>query len=241
MDLVHIAWAMDLAKKYSSARQMLAINVECVMVNIAKVQYDKLAKAAAELKYADGSPKLRLKRRNAATHDGDFRVRDAPPPVADAPTPQPVGPWRDAENPSADVVAKALLEDSGALLVGVGGTGNTHLVNEVIQQLHDLGHQVATVVYTHLAAQNMEGCTIHNFLHKHPAFSGILVIGESSFVPMALWNELARYQLSGAKFLVLGDFRGQTLPACNSGCGQEVSHDVEESVFVRSLCARTRV
>ena len=123
MDLVHIAWAMDLAKKYSSARQMLAINVDCVIVKIAKVQYEKLAKAAAELKYADGSPKLRLKSRNAATYDGDVRVKDAPPPVADASTPRPVGPWRDAENPSADVVTKALLEDSGALLVGVGGTG----------------------------------------------------------------------------------------------------------------------
>ena len=64
---------------------MLAINVDCVIVNIAKVQYKKQAKAAAELKYADGSPKLSLKSRNAATHDGDVRVGDAPPPVADAP------------------------------------------------------------------------------------------------------------------------------------------------------------
>ena len=48
---------------------MLAINVDCVIVDLAKVQYEKLAKAAAELKYADGSPKLRLKRRNAATYD----------------------------------------------------------------------------------------------------------------------------------------------------------------------------
>ena len=96
---------MYLAKKYSCATQMLASNVDCVIVNIAKVQYEKLAKAAAELKYVDGSPKLRLKGRNAATYDGDVRVGDAPPPVADAPTPQPVGPWRDAENPSADVVA----------------------------------------------------------------------------------------------------------------------------------------
>ena len=123
MELVHIAWAMDLAKTYSSARQRLAINVDCVIVNLAKVQYEKPAKAAAELKYADGSPKLRLKSRNAATYDGDVRVRYAQTPVADAPTPQPVGLWRDAENPSADVVAKALLADSGALLVGVGGTG----------------------------------------------------------------------------------------------------------------------
>lgn len=126
MDLVHIAWAMDLAKKCSSARQMLAINVDCVIVNIAKAQYEQLEEAAAELKYADGSPTLRLNNRNAATYDGDVRVGDASPPVADAPTPQPVGPWRDAEHPPADVVAKALIEDSGVLLVGVGGTGKKH-------------------------------------------------------------------------------------------------------------------
>ena len=40
MALVHIAWDMDLAKKYSSARQMLAIHVDCVIVFIAKVQYE---------------------------------------------------------------------------------------------------------------------------------------------------------------------------------------------------------
>lgn len=81
---------------------------------------------------------------------------------------------------------------------------------------------------------------MHHVLHSHPVFSGILVIDEGSFVPVALWNELARYQLSGAKFLVLGDFRGQFLPAHNSGCGHAVSHDVEESVFLRRLCAHTR-
>ena len=183
---------------------MLAINIDGVIVSIAKVQYEKLAKAAAELKYADGSPKLRLKSRNAATYDGDVRVGDAPPPVADTPTPQPVGLWRDAENPSADVVAKALLEDSGALRVT---PETTHLAKEVMQQLRDLGHQVEIVAYTHLAAQNIGGCTIHYFLNSHPACPGILVIDEGSFVPVALWNELARYQLSGAKFLVLGDFR----------------------------------
>ena len=81
----------------------------------------------------------------------------------------------------------------------------THLAKDVIQQLRDLGHQVEIVAYTHLAAQNIGGCTIRHFLHSHQAFSGILVIDEGSFVPVALWNELARYQLSGAKFLVLGD------------------------------------
>ena len=57
---------------------------------------------------------------------------------------------------------------------------------------------------------------------------------------MALWNELARYQLSGAKFLFLGEFRGQFLPAYNSWCGQEAAHDVEESVFFRRLCSHKR-
>lgn len=88
------------------------------------------------------SPSLRLQFRSTASCDGDGRVKNATHPMADAATPEPVGPWRDMANQSADVVAKALLEDPGALLMGVGGTGKTRLAKAVIQQLCGVGHQV---------------------------------------------------------------------------------------------------
>lgn len=85
---------------------MLAINADGVIVNIAKVQYEKRATTAAVIKYADGNPTLRLKCRNATTYDGDVRVKDAQPPMADASVPEPVGPRRVTDNTSAGVVAK---------------------------------------------------------------------------------------------------------------------------------------
>jgi hypothetical protein len=66
------------------------------------------------------------------------------------------------------------------------------------------------------------------------------VLDEASFVPASLWAQLSRFVHSGAKFLVLGDFRGQFTAAYNTWHGADVDVDVEESAFLRGLCSGRR-
>lgn len=105
------------------------------------------------------------------------------------------------------------MDHGGALLIGAGGVGKTYTAKCVIGLLRDLGHAVEVVAFTHLAAQNIGGKTIHALLHACPASQGVVVVDEGSFVPVTLWGELAKYLHCGARFLVLGDVRGQFLPA----------------------------
>lgn len=114
---------------YTRARQALAIRVVCTIVILAKVQYEKCVKAAAELKYAYGTPQLILKCHNAATYDCYVRATAFAQLVAGASSPELVGPWGDIATPFAYVVAQSLPEVLGALQSGVGGTSK-HPLNQ---------------------------------------------------------------------------------------------------------------
>ena len=49
--------------------------------------------------------------------------------------------------------------------------------------------------------------TLHHCLHKYPCFNGVVVIDEASQIPVVVWAAVLRWLLSGARFIVLGDFR----------------------------------
>jgi hypothetical protein len=216
-----------------------------VAVSCAKCQREKLEQAVAKVRYEDGTAVLRIKApprervEKLATMDP---LADAPrpPPVADAEAPELVGPWMNTLDPSPQQLADAVHEHTGALLIGCGGTGKTWLAREAIEILRAQGYSVRVVAFTHLAAQNIGGQTIHSFLHDCPSFKGVLVVEEGSLVPVNLWGELAKYVHCGARFLVLGDFRGQFMPAHNAWKGTELTVDVEESPFLRRLCGCRR-
>ena len=201
---------------------------------MAKVRYDD-GTAALRVK---APPRERVEKLVSATEPVEA---DAPraPPVADADPPELVGPWVDALDPTPQQVADAVHAE-GALLIGCGGTGKTWLARKAIEILGAQGYSVRVVAFTHLAAQNIGGQTIHSFLHDCPSFKGVLVVEEGSLVPVNLWGELAKYVHCGARFLVLGDFRGQFMPAHNTWRGTEVTVDVEESAFLRRLCGSRR-
>ena len=78
--------------------------------------------------------------------------------------------------------------------------------------------------------------TLHHCLHKSPCFSGVAIIDEVSQIPLVLWAAILKWQLSGARFICLGDFRSQFGPAFNRWRQETVDQCVEESTFSKT-CA----
>ena len=97
-----------------------------------------------------------------------------------------------------------------------------------------------------MAAQNiaMPGAingTLHHCLHKLPAFKGIAIIDEVSQIPLVLWAAILKWQLSGAKFICLGDFRSQFGPAFNRWRHIFIEQTMGHAQFFIRLCDCNRV
>ena len=105
-------------------------------------------------------------------------------------------------------------------LQGFGGTGRTYATKLIVKELLEAKKTVCCTAFTHMANQNiaMPGAingTLHHCLHRMPGFRGIAVIDEVSQIPLVLWAAILKWQLSGARFICLGDYRSQIAPAFN--------------------------
>ena len=83
--------------------------------------------------------------------------------------------------------------------------------------------------------------TLHHCLHKSPCFSGVAIIDEVSKIPLVLRAAIVKWQLPGARFICLGDFRSQFGPAFNRWRQETVDQCVEESTFFKNLCNCNRI
>jgi len=131
-------------------------------------------------------------------------------------------------------------------LNGFGGTGKTVAAKAAAQRLLERGERVLTTAYTHVAAQNIrvEGArhgTLHHCLYKFPCFNGWVVIDEASQIPAIVWAAVLRWAHSGARFLVLGDFRSQFGPAYDRWRHNTVAASAENSAMFKRLCGSNRV
>ena len=83
------------------------------------------------------------------------------------------------------------------------------------------------------------GCTndtLHHCLHKNRGFRGYAIIDEANQMPLVLWAAILKWQLSGAIFIMLGDFRSQFGPAFNLWRQQHPMGNVEDAPFFMRLC-----
>ena len=109
------------------------------------------------------------------------------------------------------------------------------------------GKRAIVTAYTHVAAQNIRVpgaiCgTLHHCLHKYPCFSGVVVFDEASQTPVIVWAAVLRWILSGARFIVLGDFRSQFGAAYDRWRTQTMLHtDTENSAMFKHICGYNRV
>ena len=97
-----------------------------------------------------------------------------------------------------------------------------------------------------MAAQNIAmpraiNGTLQHCLHKLPAFKGIAIIDEVNQIPFVLRAAILEWQLTGAKFICLGDFRSQFGRVFNRWRQTFIDRNmVYAQVFIR-LCACNRV
>ena len=128
------------------------------------------------------------------------------------------------------------MSGSSVFLNGYGGTGHTYATKLIVKELLEAKKTVCCTAFTHMASQNiaMPGAingTLHHCLHRMPGFRGIAVIDEVSQIPIVLRAAILNWHLSGAKFILLGDFRSQFGPAFDRWRQAEVVGNVEESQF----------
>ena len=136
-------------------------------------------------------------------------------------------------------MARVVVANEGGLVTGVAGTGKTLMLTEIIKvwRLKNPNANVVCGAYTHAAARLMPGGrTLEHWRHKYRRCipkDTVFIIDEISMVPLSLLAVLARWQLLGTKFVLMGDFKGQELPIYD---GWKIAGSIGDTVLVQQLC-----
>ena len=131
-------------------------------------------------------------------------------------------------------------------MAGRGGVGKSEIIKRLKVEFEKLGYidfvndgaeksRVHCIALTHVAAGNIDGDTILHNLHRHPRSKRIVVIvDESSMVPLSQWAALANLKFVGNIVVVLGDMAGQFQPIEDQG-REERLVNMDSSKFMHDL------
>ena len=136
-----------------------------------------------------------------------------------------------------EVMAHEIVKNRGAYVDGRGGTGKSKMVTKyLIPQFKAKGYEVHCIAFTHVAAGNLDGNTIQHELHRWMRGNNrVIIVDESSMVPLSMWAALANLKFTGNHIVVLGDMDGQFLPIGDQD--QEYKLEgLDESRFMYDLC-----
>ena len=108
------------------------------------------------------------------------------------------------------------------MVEGAPGTGKTFWAS--VADLRKSGLRVDIVAKTHLSVQNFgEGAVtadhwVRKYIRRGCCPCQVLVCEEMSQLSCYLWNDIAKCQLVGCRFVLLGDFK-QFSAICDTWCG----------------------
>ena len=137
--------------------------------------------------------------------------------------------------------ANLIVENMGAYVVGRGGTGKSYLIKILQEKFTAKGYQVHPIAFTHVAAGNVEGNTILHEIHRWTkGRNRVIIVDESSMVPLSHWAALANLKFAGNFVVALGDMDGQFLPIEDQGQEDLLEH-LDLGPFMHDLTNGLRI
>ena len=152
---------------------------------------------------------------------------------------------RGSDDTFQEEAAQAVFENRGGYVAGRGGTGKSAkehgVLSRVKAKFEAAGHMVDVLAFTHVQSANVDGNTVLHYLHaKAGCKNRVIIVDESSMVPLRLWAALATFKFTGAKFVVLGDVDGQIPPIVDRH-REELWATIDRSRFMHELVGGLRV
>ena len=158
--------------------------------------------------------------------------------------------WTDffetTNKPAFDEARRLVMEGRSVFLQGFGGTGRTYAAKLIAKELMEANKSVMCTTYTHMASQHIatKGATngtLHHCLHITRCSEASLSSMKCRNSPLVLWAAILKWQLCGATFVCLGDFRSQFGPAFNRWRQQPITETMEHARLFMRLCDYNRI
>ena len=137
--------------------------------------------------------------------------------------------------------ALEMADNGGGVCVGQGGSGKSEVLKRLRKILEERGWTVHVCAFTHVAAANCDGVTLLRQLHQRVQSKRCAVlIDEMSMVSLKLWAGIAQMAMTGNRFFIFGDCRGQFLPIADAH-RPELLENIDRSDFLHSITNGLRV
>jgi len=149
-------------------------------------------------------------------------------------------------------MASLVVENRGAYISGYGGSGKTWVIKLIVQALVELGFRefdeddgrkkktIHKCAFTHVAAGNVDGRTLLHELHRTKKKGHVIIVDESSMVPLSMWSALLNLKFTGNMIIVAGDMDGQFQPIADQHQLEKLE-GFDRSDFMHDLCNGLRV
>ena len=149
-------------------------------------------------------------------------------------------------------MASLIVENKGAYIAGRGGSGKSWLLDLIVKALVELGFRefddddgkkkktIHKCAFTHVAAGNIDGRTLLHELHRTKKKGHVIIVDESSMVPLSMWSALLNLKFTGNMIIVAGDMDGQFQPIADQHQLEKLE-GFDRSDFMHDLCNGLRV
>ena len=136
--------------------------------------------------------------------------------------------WKDLTQEDA---AQRVIDGESLLCLGVAGTGKTHFLSGIVEQLRAQGKRVDIISKTHMASRRPGGVTADHYVRKHILHgcctADYVWVDEISQIDIGILAQLNKLTFSKVKWLLSGDFN-QFPPLFNNWKGSPIEEDAFE-------------
>jgi len=156
---------------------------------------------------------------------------------------------RGPEDTYQDRMSELIVKNKGAYISGRGGSGKSRLLDDIVAKLVEAGYNdgskdkkqnIHKCAFTHVAAGNIDGHTVLHELHRTRRKGHVIIVDESSMVPLSMWSALLNLKFTGNIIIVAGDMDGQFQPIADQHQLDKLE-GFDRSDFMHDLCNGLRV